>query len=81
MAKAEKLLAAMRANPRGDWQIGDVETLARMHGIACKAPRRGSHYVLSHPRIAGHLTVPAHRPIKAIYIRLLLDMIESLAGQ
>ena len=68
----------MKANPRGDWSIADVEVIARAFNIACKPPRRGSHYTLSHPAVRGHLTIPAHRPIKPIYIRLLLDMIASL---
>jgi predicted RNA binding protein YcfA (HicA-like mRNA interferase family) len=78
MARAAKLLAAMRANPNGDWSIRDVEALCRAHGIACKAPKRGSHYTLSHQQVAGHLTIPAHRPIKSIYIRLLVGMVDSL---
>jgi len=81
MARKDKLLAAMKANPHGDWTIGDVETVCRASGIACKAPTRGSHYVLSHPDVPGRLTVPARRPIKAIYIRLLIDMIDSLEQQ
>ena len=78
MARADKLLAAMKANPNADWSMRDVEAICRAHGVACKAPRRGSHYTLSHPDIAGHLTVPAHRPIKPVYILLLVGMIESL---
>ena len=78
MARAGKLLAAMKANPNADWGIGDIEVVCRGYGIACKAPRRGSHYTLSHPGVAGHLTVPARRPIKGVYIRLLIGMIESL---
>ncbi len=81
MARSDKLLAAMRANPRADWQTGDVESVARAFGITCKLPRRGSHYTLSHERVRGHLTIPAHRPIKAVYIMLLLEMIDGLAGE
>ncbi len=81
MARSDKLLAAMRANPRSGWTIGDVESVARAFGITCKPPRRGSHYTLSHEAVRGHLTVPAHRPIKAIYIMLLVEMIDSLAGE
>jgi len=81
MARSDKLLAAMRANPKADWTIGDVESVARAFGVTCKEPRRGSHYTFSHERVRGHLTVPAHRPIKAIYIMLLVEMIDSIAGQ
>ena len=78
MSQKAKLLAAMKANPRGDWTISDVQSVCAMHGIACRSPSRGSHFTLSHPTIAGHLTVPSRRPIKAVYIRLLIDMVEGL---
>ncbi|MCY7270764.1 MAG: type II toxin-antitoxin system HicA family toxin [Sphingomonas bacterium] len=80
MSQKAKLLAAMKANSRGDWSIADVQSVCAMHGINCRAPSRGSHFTLSHPDIAGHLTVPSRRPIKAVYIRLLIDMVESLEG-
>ncbi|TPG17590.1 type II toxin-antitoxin system HicA family toxin [Sphingomonas koreensis] len=78
MARKEKLYLAMKANPHGDWSIREVAALCRAYDITCAAPTRGSHYTLSHPAVPGHLTVPAHRPIKPIYIRLLIAMIESL---
>ena len=78
MARADKLLAAMKANPAGDWTIADVERLCRAHGIACEPPASGSHYSLKHPRVPGRLTIPARRPIKPVYIRLLIGMVEAL---
>jgi hypothetical protein len=78
MTQAEKLLAAMRQNPRGDWKIDDVRAVCNRCGIDFDFPKRGSHCKLSHPSVAGRLTIPARRPIKAIYIMLLLDMIDAL---
>ena len=79
MARVEKLVAGMRRNPNGDWTISDVEMVCRSFGIACTAPSGGgSHYGLKHPRVSGRLTIPARRPIKPIYIRLLLDLIDIL---
>jgi hypothetical protein len=78
MARAEKLLTAMRRNPRGDWTIDDVRVICDRSGLAFDFPKRGSHCKLSHPSISGRLTIPARRPIKAIYIMLLLDMIDAL---
>lgn len=78
VSRTDKLLAAMRANPAGDCTIADVERVCRIHGIACEPPSKGSHYSLKHPRVAGRLTIPARRPIKPIYIRLLIGMIEAL---
>lgn len=81
MSRKVKLFAAMKANPRGDWSISDVQSVCAIYGISCKAPSRGSHFTLSHPKIRGHLTVPARRPIKGIYIRLLIEMVEDLESQ
>lgn len=78
MAQADKLLAAMKANPAGDWTIADVERLCRAHGITCEPPANGSHYALEHRRVAGRLTIPARRPIKSVYVRLLIGMVEAL---
>lgn len=78
MAQAEKLLAAMQHNPRGDWTIDDVRAVCNRCGIDFDFPKRGSHCKLSHPSIAGRLTIPSRRPIKAIYIMLLLNMIAAL---
>lgn len=78
MSQAEKLLATMRRNPRGDWTINDVRSVCARFDIDFDFPRRGSHCKLSHPSIPGRLTVPARRPIKPIYIMLLLDMINAL---
>jgi predicted RNA binding protein YcfA (HicA-like mRNA interferase family) len=77
VAKAAKTLAAMRSNPQG-WAIADVERVCAHVGLKCSAPRRGSHYKVSHPDLAEILTVPFKRPIKPVYIRELLRMIERL---
>ena len=77
LTQDDKLIRTMRDNPK-DWKIGDVERACRLFGINCSAPSRGSHYKLQHPKIRGILTVPARKPIKPIYIKLLLEMIDSL---
>ena len=82
MARATKLLEGMRRNPNGDWKITDVEAVCRAFGIQCNPPSGGgSHYALKHSRIVGRLTIPARRPIKPVYIKLLLDMIDTLESQ
>lgn len=80
MAKADKLLAAMRENPRGDWQIGDVKTVCRRYEFRCSPPRRGDHYKISHLESVEILTIPAHRPIKPIYIRRFVAMVDAVIG-
>ncbi|HZC37834.1 MAG TPA: type II toxin-antitoxin system HicA family toxin [Sphingomicrobium sp.] len=77
MARGEKLLARMRANPR-DWRIEDIETLCRNFGLAFDRPSGGSHYGISDRTQTAHLTVPFARPIKPIYIRHLVRFVDAV---
>lgn len=79
MNKATKRLKKMRNNPRDDWQIGDVESVCHQHDIECSPPSGGgSHYTVSHPSQVEILTIPAHKPIKAIYIIKLVTFIDAV---
>lgn len=79
MSKSEKKLESMRANPRADWHISDVDTVAKSFGVTIRKPG-GSHVSLSHPRIRRILTIPARRPIKAPYIRDFVEFIDEIAS-
>ncbi|WP_426262797.1 type II toxin-antitoxin system HicA family toxin [Sphingomonas sp. PWP1-2] len=79
MANADKLLERMRANPR-DRRIEDVAALCDGFGIACTPPRKGSHYKVKHVERPEILTIPAHRPIKPIYIRELVRFVDAVQG-
>lgn len=79
MSKRAKLLDAMRNNPR-DWRIEDLLVVARQFGIECRNSG-GSHHVFGAPNVEADVTVPAHRPIKPVYIRqflLLVDAVKEL---
>lgn len=74
-----KRLDQMRRNPQGDWTIKDVESVCAEFGIACIPPRSGgSHYKIAHPSIDEILTLPFKRPIKPVYIRKLVAMIDTV---
>jgi hypothetical protein len=64
----------MRANPQADWTIADIERLCRGCGLTITPPRRGSHYKVRDPKSDATLTIPARRPIKAVYIRALVAL-------
>lgn len=71
----------MARNPKGDWTIDDVQAACSFFGIDCRPPRGGgSHYVVSHPDVEQILTIPAHRPIKPVYIMMLVYFIKALDG-
>jgi hypothetical protein len=78
MTKAEKLIARMRNNPAGDWTIADVQRVCAGLGWACLPPMGGgSHWKVEVPGHETILTVPAHRPIRAVYIRKLMEAVKE----
>lgn len=79
MTKADKLRLAMTRNPRGDWTIADVCRLCEGLGWQCLPPSGGgSHWKVAIPGEETILTIPAHRPIKPVYIRKLMEYVEGL---
>lgn len=77
MAKKLPILEQMRANPQKDWDIDDVAKLCAEHDITLEPPSNGSHYKVVSEHLAGHQTVPAKRPIKPVYIKCLVRMIDA----
>jgi hypothetical protein len=75
MARLDKLLGAMRRNPRADWRIEQLKAIADRYGIAYRQP--GTSHVTFRPQRGEKLTVPAQRPIKPVYIRKFLALIEA----
>ena len=76
MAKIEKILSKMKVNPK-DWRIEQLETVAKQYGVAIRKTG-GSHVVFDHNDWIDLLCVPAHRPIKPIYVKKFIALIESL---
>jgi hypothetical protein len=79
MSQAEKQLAAMRNNPR-DWKIEALVSIASSIGIEIRN-HGGSHHVFSYPGIELSVTVPAHRPIKPVYIRQFISLVDQVKGK
>lgn len=72
-------LERMRENPAANWTMTDVEALCGEFDILCAPPRGGgSHYKIAHPGIAEKLTIPFKRPIKAVYIRHLVALVDRV---
>lgn len=75
MTKADKMIARMRSNPR-DWRIEDLKALADRHGIDYRQPGT-SHVTFSYPGLPP-LSVPAHKPIKPVYIQMFLELLDKV---
>ncbi len=76
MTSADKTLDRMRNNPR-DWRIDDLLTVAERHGIEVRN-NGGSHHVFSTIAITECLCIPAHRPVKPIYVKRFILMIDAI---
>lgn len=77
MGTAEKLLDRMRKNPKGDWTMENLLTIARRKGIEVRSSG-GSHHVFSFPGLDEDITVPFRRPIKPIYILKFLTLMDAV---
>jgi len=77
MTNAEKRLSRMRSAPKGNWQIDDLEAVARTYGIKIRRSG-GSHVVFSHSAAVLRVTVPARRPIKPIYVRQFIGLVDEI---
>lgn len=76
MTTADKTLDRMRNNPR-DWRIDDLLSVAGRYDIEVRN-NGGSHHVFSAAGITESLCVPAHRPVKPIYVKRFILMIDSI---
>ena len=72
MSRADKRLQKMRQNPR-DWRIDEIQSIADSLGIEWRHDG-GSHIIFRSP-YGEHLSIPAHRPIKPIYITKFLALV------
>jgi hypothetical protein len=75
MSKADKRLARMRVNPK-DWAIDDLKIIAQRFHVDWRQPGT-SHVTFSKE---GHIpvTVPAHKPVKAVYVKRFLALIDAI---
>jgi len=65
----------MRDNPRDDWRIEDVKKVADRHDIDYRQP--GTSHVTFRRNDGEKLTIPAHKPIKPIYIKMFIEFLED----
>jgi predicted RNA binding protein YcfA (HicA-like mRNA interferase family) len=76
MSKIDKLIEKLRNNPR-DTSIGLIKKVLDKYRIEY-IWGKGDHLNVKHPKIDYILTIPAHKPIKPIYIIKLLKMIDEI---
>ena len=73
MSKQDKKIIKMEQNQH-DWRNEDLQSLAKAHGV--EWVHDGGSHVVFRDKDGAHLTVPAHRPIKPIYIKQFITLIK-----
>jgi predicted RNA binding protein YcfA (HicA-like mRNA interferase family) len=79
MSKLDKLLLKMRNNPIG-WSIEDIERVANNFGFV-KRTTSGSHITFYHQKLSNIITIPYKRPIKPIYIKHFLKLLDEVINE
>lgn len=78
MGRREKLIESIKRNPK-DVDFEDIDNLLKHYGCTVRQRGRGSsHYKYTHPAINWNLEIPKDKPIKAIYARRALEMIDDI---
>jgi predicted RNA binding protein YcfA (HicA-like mRNA interferase family) len=72
--RAAKTLTRMKAHPL-DWRIESLKSVADAFGLVYRQPG-GSHVIFRHPN-GSMLSVPARRPIKPVYVRRFVRLVEE----
>jgi hypothetical protein len=74
------MLAKMRRNQSGR-RIEDLQEIAGENGVEWRRPGRGgSHVIFSASGVREIVSVPSKRPIKPVYIKHFLTLIDA-AGE
>jgi len=78
MSNARKLFQKM-CNTYLNWRIEQLETVARHYNVRIRRPGSGSsHVIFHHPNWIESLSVPAHRPVKPVYVKNFVALISTL---
>ena len=76
MTKVEKQLERLRQNPKGV-SFEELAAVVEREGFVLRSVR-GSHYQFRHPSFSEVLTVPARSPVKPVYVKAVLRLIDRL---
>jgi hypothetical protein len=67
----------MRTHRLG-WSIEDLQAVAERNSVEWRRPGRGgSHVIFSAPGVREIVSVPSKRPIKPIYVRQFVALIDA----
>ncbi len=77
MSTFQKVLEKMRRNPRADWTMETLLSIAFRIGIEVRNSD-GSHHVFSFPGVEEDISIPFRRPVKPLYIKKFLALVDAV---
>lgn len=75
MSKREKLLEKILSNPQ-NVRFEELDRLLKHYGVECRRVR-GDHFIYKRKGYRP-LPIPRKTPVRSIYVRQALDLIEDL---
>lgn len=69
----------MRNNPKGDYQISDLQNIARRYGIEYRQ-NTGSHVTFSYSDMR-EVTVPSRKQIHEVYIKRFMNLLDDVIAK
>jgi len=76
--KWDKIFQRIANNPK-DIDFKELDRLLARYGFQRRAPGKGSsHYTYTHPKLDEILTIPFSRPVKAVYVKMAITLIQRL---
>lgn len=76
MSQLEKLLHRIRSLSK-DIRFDELRKVLELYGYHMDRPKGGSSHCTFRKQGKMPITIPVHRPIKAVYIRMVKDVLEE----
>jgi len=64
----------MRANPKNDWRIEDFKAIAG--ALKVDWDHEGTSHAIFRASDGARVSVPAHKPIKPVYVKKFLALVD-----
>ena len=80
MSKWEKLLQKLK-KLSADIRFEELKRILEYYGYTLDVPRSGSSHFTFRKKGKSIITIPKHKPIKKIYIKIVKDVVESEEGK
>lgn len=79
MKKVLRTIERMKRNPKGDWRLDELKSIANRLGVEYVQP--GTSHCAFRFNSLSKVTVPARKPIKPIYVKQFVKFVEEVLNE